>query len=139
MRDIRIVINGNGESFIDLTREVSGKDLYRQKALVNIITVKGSDPVFPDRGTDLMKKCLSGTIYDNNGLRHIGNFAALDTTFFVLTNEYAAVDKTPDMIKKIAVYPYTVNMVESSVTFKAVIEFTDGTTIKEAASIAQAV
>lgn len=139
MRDIKIVMNGNDGSFIDLTQDVSGKDLYNQKALVNIVTARGSDPLFEERGTDIMQKCLSGNIYDNNGLRHLGNFAALDTMFFVLENEYAVVNTSPDKIKKISIYPYTVDLLTSRVTFKATIEFADGTTIRETTSIAQAV
>lgn len=139
MRDIKIVMAGNEGSFLDLTADVTGKELYSQKALVNIVTVRGSDPLFEDRGTDIMKKCLSGNIYDNNGLRHLGNFAALDTMFFVLENEYSAVNTSPDKIKKIAVYPYTVDLLSSKVTFRTTIEFADGTAIRESTSIAQAV
>lgn len=138
MRDIKIVLNGNKGSFIDLTRDVTDKDLYRQKALVNIITVKGSDPLFADRGTDIMKKCLSGNIYDNNSLKHMGNFAALETTFFILENEYAALNTSPNKVKNISVYPYTVDLLTSTVTFKTSIEFADGTTVKDSTSIAQA-
>lgn len=138
MRDIKIVLDGNNGSFIDFTRDVSGKELYSQKALVNVVTVKGSDPVFPNRGTDIMKKCLSGHIYSNNGLRHIGNFAALDTVFFVLENEYAAVNQSGDKIKNISVYPSEVDMVTSHITFKTTIEFADGTSNRQSTSIAQA-
>lgn len=137
MKDIKLVLDGNKRSTIDLTSCVEGKSLVEQKVLVNAITIKGTDPVFADRGTDMLRKCLSGNIYSKSALKHIGNFAALDTTFFVLENEYKEVAQTGDLLTKVAIHPISFDLVDLHVVFKAIITFADNTITEDISSIAQ--
>lgn len=87
MKDIRINFWG-GNSTIALTEEVEGKNLYEQKALVNIVTEQGSDTLYPDRGTTMLRDSIQGKVFSYSGATHVGNFAALDTLFFITGNEY---------------------------------------------------
>lgn len=57
-------------------------DAAVQNALVNLGTVQGSDPLFPDRGTHLQRDAAEGRLIDLNTAQHSSNFAALDTVIF---------------------------------------------------------
>lgn len=54
-----------------------------QNALTDTLTVKGSDKMYPDRGTDIHKRMLEGSITDTEEMIHTANFGALDVTTFI--------------------------------------------------------
>lgn len=89
MRGLRLTfsqegpISLNGDAVTDL-------ECIQQNALVNIGTSKGSDAIFPDKGTDLFKAAVGGVIYDIQSAQHAANFAALDTVTFLRDHEYAS-------------------------------------------------
>lgn len=78
-----IAIDFTGELPTFGTGKVSGFAASVQNALVNIGTAQGSDPVFPDRGTDLQKDAVEGRLIDLNAAQHSSNFAAVDTLAFL--------------------------------------------------------
>lgn len=86
MKDVKIIFSGDS-STINLTEEVRDKNLYEQKVLVNMVTEKGSDAIHPDRGTDLLADSIRGKVYSRSGTIHVGNFAALDTIYFIRNSE----------------------------------------------------
>lgn len=63
------------------TREGAEHDL--QAAVVNAVTWRGSDKVFPTRGTMLQRAALSGRLFSLNEARHAANFAAAETIQFL--------------------------------------------------------
>ena len=62
---------------------VEGFAATAQAIMVNVGTMAGSDPLYPGRGTDLLRDGVEGRLVDTNTAQHRANFAALDTrTFF---------------------------------------------------------
>lgn len=88
MKDIKVVMNGKDETYIDLTTSVEGKDASRQQCLINLATIQGTDPLYEDRGTELIPGTLSGLTIDNNEMIHVANFAATDTIYFIPAHKY---------------------------------------------------
>lgn len=86
MKDLKIILNGD-KTTIDLNAAVEDKNLYEQKVLVNMVTVKGSDYIYEDRGTDLLQDAIYGKVYNRASAIHAGNFAALDTIFFIRSTD----------------------------------------------------
>lgn len=92
MKGIRLIFGENGVTY-DFTTPVEGFEATVQNALVNLGTQVGTDRMFPDRGTDLLKTGLSGAIVDLNTAGHASSLAALDTLFFSRTWEQAGVEE----------------------------------------------
>lgn len=64
----------------------TSEDTDTQNILVNIATAKGSDAVYADRGTDLLKKFAESGFVSAGFAQHKANFAAMDTkTFYNVT------------------------------------------------------
>ena len=61
---------------------VSGFQCVVQNALVGLGTAQGTDPVYPDRGTNLQKDAAVGRLIDLHSAQHASNFAALDVLAF---------------------------------------------------------
>lgn len=98
-RDIAIRFDGVSGTVFDFDRDVSGKGAEEQRYIINTATDKGSDRLYPSRGTDLMDGVLHGMVVDYNSAAHLGNFAALDTTSFM-----GAVGPSSRMLHDDAVY-----------------------------------
>lgn len=81
MRDIKISFKGP-DTYIDINAEVTDKNAYKQECLVNILTNRGSDPYYEERGTTLMKEALGGTLISATTAQFACNNATLDTLFF---------------------------------------------------------
>jgi len=86
MRSLKIQFSKEG-SDIDFNSEVTGFDATIQAAMVNMATHKGSDDTYPTRGTDILKRAVSGLLINDREAMHTANFAAVDTVFFVRANE----------------------------------------------------
>ena len=84
---------------------VADMDADVQNVLMNFGISKGSDQVFPDRGTDLFLKGLQGRLVDDITAGHEGNFAASDVLFFVTEND--RFDSTRERIRRIYLFPVT--------------------------------
>jgi hypothetical protein len=72
-------LNLTGQVSVDWGSTVSGVHTAKQKAIVGMMTRRGSDVVIPDRGTDLQKNILGSGAFDLMGLQHQLNFAAAKT------------------------------------------------------------
>ena len=81
MRGIRISFDSAGPRF-DFSVIARDFETTVQNALVNISTAAGSDPIYPDRGTDLLLDGVSGRLINNTWANHSANFAAISTLVF---------------------------------------------------------
>lgn len=54
-----------------------------QNAIVNLGTRLGSDPIYPERGTNLFNDALGGRMVNEAWANHSANFAALRTLAFI--------------------------------------------------------
>jgi hypothetical protein len=70
---------------LDLNRSLSGFKSSAQRCLINLGTRQGTDPLYEDRGTNLLRDAVSGRMVDANAAQHSANFAAADTYFFERT------------------------------------------------------
>lgn len=120
MKDLKVVFSGDN-SYIDLFSTVEDKNLYEQKALINLVTENGSDKLYDNRGTTLLMDSIRGAVYNKAGTVHVCNFAALDTLFFMKDVEYQDVlgaDFTlKDINMDIISYSNTTNTLNVSVQF----------------------
>lgn len=125
MRAIALDFSGGYTTRINFRKETSGKLLQEQKYLMNVATRRGSDPIFPTRGTNLMDSAIGGAIVAINGLTDA--FAAVDTLYFCNYEESASMYKSPDNIKYFSLSPSAYNSTLSSVGFTAEFTFADKT------------
>lgn len=88
-RGLKIEFVKGGEVRLALTGEAAGFDAVVQNCTMNFLVAQGSDPLFPNRGTDLLQRGLSGSLFSQQGARHAGNFASIDTLFFSRQHELA--------------------------------------------------
>lgn len=101
MRGIAVNFNGSNSSISN--KIVEGIQLTSQKCLLNMATEAGMDRLYPTRGVDILSKAVAGAITDNNIAQHLGNFAALDTIFFVRETDYNKEDK--DRVSDLDILP----------------------------------
>lgn len=87
MKTLRLIFSKNGASF-DVVPLEGEFECAVQNALVNIGSVKGSDSVFEDKGTNLLKSALNGALVDLNSANHVTVAAALDTLLFSQATDY---------------------------------------------------
>lgn len=127
MKDIAIVFNGPyGNTFINLNDSVEGKNVTAQKVLVNLATIKGTDKLYPDKGTNLLKQCIGAVMVNENAAQHISNFAALDTLYFINETDGLEVDDPiglEDLDLVLADYDPAINQVK----FASTVYFPDNT------------
>lgn len=65
------------------SQAASGAANVFQLVAVNLGTIRGSDPVFPEKGTGFFTSVVRGAIGGQASLQHLAQFAALDTKTFV--------------------------------------------------------
>ena len=82
MKSLKLIFAEKGAVF-DFSSTVEGFENDVQVAMVNIATTKESDPIFPDKGTDLLKEAIAGRLINIRNAEHFANFAALDTLFLL--------------------------------------------------------
>lgn len=134
MKDLRIIFNG-GASTIDLQQEVENKDLYVQKVLINMVTVKGSDPIYEERGTDLLADSINGKVYSRSGAMHVGNFAALDTIYFIRSQNPDYVTTEPYIVRDVDVDGIAYNNKNHSLSMSVQVSFADDTSTEAVADL----
>jgi len=61
---------------------VEGSRLTVQNALVNLLAEAGEDPLYDERGTDILEAASSGFITNVRNAQHAANFASGDLMFF---------------------------------------------------------
>lgn len=83
MRGLRLNFQGD-KVYIDYQHPLEQTvDCLAQNAVVNTATPENSDHVFPDKGTNLVKKIFSGQVFNEIKANHAGNFAAVESRNFV--------------------------------------------------------
>lgn len=71
---------------LDLGAARTGFEGTAQSTLVNLVTNAGSDRIFEERGTTLLRDAVSGAAIIGNRATHISNIAALETQNFMRLN-----------------------------------------------------
>lgn len=116
MKGLKIIFNTT-ESVIDTTSYVEGFDASIQNALVNIATQAGTDNIYEDKGTSLLKVAAMGKIVGFTDATHEAQIAALSTLFFSRDKDAAEADT--NRIGKIDLQPveYTNNSLKITAAF----------------------
>lgn len=127
MRDIRVQFDGESGTRILLNESVEGKMLMQQKYLINTGTSKGTDKIFPQRGTDLMAGAIGGSIIDSVAAEHLGNFAALDTLYFCSYEEHPDIYNGNTYVREFSLTPSDYNNFTRTLSFTAKFKFKDDT------------
>lgn len=127
MKDIKVIFDGPyGKTRLDLTNYVEGKDLTVQKVLINIPTFKGSDKLYPDKGTSLLQQFIGAVVVNKNAAQHIANFAALDTIYFI--NDTDGLDVNDPMgLANLDLELLDYSAMTGEVKLTSVVYFPDGT------------
>jgi hypothetical protein len=123
IRGLKVNFSHSGCSF-DFAAPVVDKQAIVQDCMVNIATARGSDPLNPEKGTDLLKDTLQGGAINIISAGHIGAAAAVDTLFFMREEDLAS---QPIKLTKIKLKPIT--LIDRAVNIEAQFDFTDDTTI----------
>ena len=89
MDGIALQFNSSGAVQI-LPSLVEDQTCTSQNAVVNLLTEQGTDKIFPTRGTTVFQEAVSGGIISRQVATNVGNFAAINTLFFMAANEVAA-------------------------------------------------
>jgi hypothetical protein len=118
-KSLEIIFEPGGEIRLELDRAVEGFSATAQNALVNLITDKGRDKIFPDRGTNLLQAALATGLSNRRAASHQANFAAADTLFFSRENELAPPE---DKLARVSLVPSKLNLrvLELQATFVSV-------------------
>jgi hypothetical protein len=119
MRGLALDFTGNG-AVLSLSSQVEGRAADVQAVLVNVVTESGSDPAYPDRGTNLRRSLRNGGPAGWVEAAHAANFAALATLAFM--GRFASGDVALSGID-IKVESMAGDLVE----FNTVVSFADGT------------
>lgn len=102
MKGLKLEFGDNGVRI--LTGEsVRDLDADTQNILMSLGTMKGTDQVFPSRGTNLFIRGLQGRLVDTISAGHEGNYAAVDVLAFVSAND--PFDSTRERIRRIFLSP----------------------------------
>lgn len=126
MRAIAIKYNGGDDTRILFKQEVSGKLLQIQKYLMNAATEKDTDPIFAERGTDLIKTALAGSLVSTVNANDDG-FAGVDTLYFCNYEEAPIVYASGDNVINFVLSPMDYDASTTSLSFNAEFTFKDYT------------
>ena len=128
MRDIKLHLNGENDTFIDLTKSVDQHDTLAQTCLSLSVVGLGSDHLFPDKGTNLVAGTNNINIVNSNYSAHLGNFAALNILSFL--NNHFEQDS-----EKLQVIDIDMGLLPQSLAdnlkFYQVVKFSDGTSTRQ--------
>lgn len=123
MKGLKIDFSGD-TPVLKLDSVVEGFDTTVQAVLIGLGTSLGSDPIYPDRGTDLMRSALLGRLFSKNRASHECNFAAARVKDFL---EGVTPKSETERIQRIRIVPtlFTRQRLETNV----MIETTEGRTV----------
>lgn len=123
MKGLKITFEATGAT-ISTSEKVEGVAAQVQNSLVNIAQQKGSDKLFPNKGTDIFRQALQGRIAGLQEAHHLSNFAALDTLFFIRDTLR---DQDMTKISRVVLKPfeYSGNRLRITSSF----EFSDGSVV----------
>ena len=111
-----------------LNETVEDKECIMQKYLINSVTSKNTDKIFPERGTDLLKGAIGGAVIDAQAAMHLGNFAALDTLYFCSYEETPSIFDSDMYVNNFDLKPADYDGTTNTLSFFADFYFKDGTT-----------
>lgn len=134
MRDLKIIFDGD-TSTIDFNSLVEDKNLYEQKVLINMVTENGSDKIFPNRGTKMLADSINGKVYSRTGTVHIGNFAALDTIYFIRSTDPEDIAEENYTLRDINVDGISYNSKDHALNMSVQIVYKDETTTEVVADL----
>lgn len=125
MKGLKIDMSQENGPVFELESKVEGANTTVQNALINIATTLGADPIFPERGTQLLAQALQGRLVNLQAAQVASNFAAIDTTFFLAETEIST--SPSERIQRIGLSPivFTLNNLQINAEF----DMEDGTTI----------
>ena len=103
MKGLALQFSGASGITLAVTKKVTDFNCVAQNGMVNIACDKGSDFIYPDKGTTLYKDALAGKVPTFTDAYHYSNFAALDTRFFLKNQAPAGVE----VIDKVVLLPFT--------------------------------
>ena len=122
MKGLKVNFTPDGTE-ISLTEVVQDADCEMQNALINMASLSGGDPLYPGRGTSLLKNAVRGALIDNNAANHASNFAAIATKQFLAAVDYA---DSLNPVKKVVLQPAAFSGGRLQLTLQ--LTFADGTT-----------
>lgn len=125
LRDLKIVMDGKDNTYIDLQSEVSDKATILQSSMILAVTKKSSDTLFEDKGTVLVSGLLNNNILNKAYSQHTCNFASLDIYNFLQDNMFALDDDITVSGIEMSVLSY--DPFKSVVQLEQVVKFSDGT------------
>lgn len=126
MKAINVIFNGGEGTLIDWNNKVEDQACITQKYIINVATEKGTDPIFPDRGTDLLLRAIGGVVIDANSAAMIGNFAATDTIYFCSWEEVPAVYNSEIYPSAADIVPVSYTHQGKTLNFDLILTFRDG-------------
>lgn len=125
MRDIKLNMNGEKDTFIDLNKSVDNHNTLAQSCLVLSVTVQNSDIIFPTKGTQLQAGVNNVNIIDNNYSQHMSNIAALNILNFLDQNTTYKQDDV--QVTDIDMGVLNLTQYGEKVSFYQKVYFSDGT------------
>jgi len=81
LKGLKIQIDESGVGDI-LPETINDIGCNHQNAAVIVSTMKGTDKMFPAKGTNLLLAGLRNEMFNSISAQHVANFAALDTIVF---------------------------------------------------------
>ncbi|MEG1542955.1 MAG: hypothetical protein RR382_00325 [Tannerellaceae bacterium] len=133
IRDIKINFNGK-DSFLLLNDDVCDKDAYTQKCLVNLVTSAGTDKLYDERGTDLLRTAASGAIINKASANHECNAASINTLFFVRGYDRKGIRDVP--WRALDINMNIVDFAPGNMVTNVIVLFQDETTTKTTTNFA---
>jgi len=73
----------DGKVSLNINETVDGYVSVIQSISMAIATTKGSDKIYPDKGTVIFESALKGKLVDEQSAQHESTFAGLQTLFFL--------------------------------------------------------
>lgn len=116
----------NGDIYIDTNNKVSGFSTTVQNALANIGTRAGTDRIYPNKGTEILKNAAEGKIVGFNVANHESQLAALDTLFF--SREYETTNEPTEKMGEVFLDPISYDGLKLKIN-AAFTDFTGTTTV----------
>ena len=89
-RSVKLEFTGNGKLLLQTDQEAANEQSMVRAVALNLISKKGDDVIFADRGTDIGWSSFQGVVLMAAETGAAAKFAALDTLFF--TRTYSSLD-----------------------------------------------
>lgn len=125
LRDLKIVMDGKDNTYIDLESEVSDKSTILQSSMILAVTKQNSDTLFKQKGTSIVAGLLNNNVLNKAYSQHTCNFASLDIYNFLQDNMFVLDNDITVSGIEMSVLSY--NPFQSTVQLEQIVKFSDGT------------